>query len=342
MTLVRIVKDWEWAGLLRQTPGGSGIWDGIRFTLEPIEECDFLIMLNNRKRTATRVQCPRENVWAVIQEPYIRYLHDWIIEGHESFSKVFTHYLPYSDPKYVPSQPAIPWHVSRTFDQLVKEKISKKTRDISWILSKLTFLPGHKKRMAFLNSLKQNARFDIDVFGRGIRYVKDKWDGLAPYKYSLAIENSSGPHYWTEKVSDCFLTWTVPIYYGCTNLEEYFPEESFIRINIEEPEKSIEKIKEAINRNEWEKRIPALEEARNLVLYRYQFFPYVVEKIKSFASDNKEKVDILIPPYRSKRLIHQCKYVADRVSHGDFTSVFSTYLNKLKYINWERKNEHVM
>ncbi|MER3446053.1 MAG: hypothetical protein C4291_04100 [Candidatus Dadabacteria bacterium] len=77
-------------------------------------------------------------------------------------------------------------------------------------------------------------------------------------------------------------------------------------------------------------------------MYRYQLFPYIVEKIKLFASDNKEKTDILIPAYRSKRLIHQFKYVADRILHGDFADVFNTYFNKFKYINWERKNERVM
>ena len=136
MALVRIVKDWEWTGLLRQTPGGKGIWDGIQFTIEPIKECDYLIVLNNRKGAITTARCPKENVWAIMQEPYIKYLHDWIIEGHEPFSKMFTHYPPSRDPKYIPSQPAIPWHISRTFDQLVEEKIPGETRDISWILSK--------------------------------------------------------------------------------------------------------------------------------------------------------------------------------------------------------------
>jgi len=342
MTLVRIVKDWEWTGLLRQTPGGSGIWNGIQFTLDPVDECDFLIMLNNRKPTDTRVRCPRENVWAIMQEPYVKYLHDWMIEGHEPFSKVFTHYPPSTDPKYIPSQPAIPWHINRTFDELIDERIPDKIKAISWVTSKLTFLPGHRKKMAFLDFLRQNARFDIDVFGRGIRYIKDKWDGLAPYKYSLAIENSSGPDYWTEKVADCFLTWTVPIYYGCTNLEEYFPKESFIRIDIDQPEASLEKIEEIIRTDDWEKRIPAVERARNLVLYKYQIFPYLSELIHSQPYSKVEKTEILVPAYRSKRWIHHFNYVLQKISHGDFAGVFNTYFNKFKYINWERKNERVM
>jgi hypothetical protein len=342
MTLVRIVKDWEWAGLLRQTPGRKGIWDGIEFTIDQVEECDYLIVLNNRKASRTKAHCPKENVWAIMQEPYVKYLYDWIVEGHEHFSRVFTHHIPSNSPKYISSQPAIPWHINRTFDQLIEEKIPEKSKNISWVTSKLTFLPGHQKKMAFLDYLKRKSRFDMDVFGRGIRYVADKWDALAPYKYSIAVENSTGPDYWTEKVSDCFLTWTVPIYYGCTNLEDYFPKESFIRIDIDRPESSLDKIQEIIKNNDWEKRIPALNESRNLVLYKYQIFPYLSELIRSDASEKMESTDILIPAYGSKKLIHQLKYVADRISHGDFPGLFSTYLNKLKYINWEIKKERVM
>ena len=308
---MRIVKDWEWAGLLRQTPGGKGIWDGIQFTLDPVEECDYLIMLNNRKATKTEAYCPKGNVWAIMQEPYVKYLYDWLVEGHEFYSKVFTHYLPSDNPKYIPSQPAIPWHINRTYDELIEVKVPEKSKNISWITSKLTFLPGHQKKMAFLNFLKQNASFNIDVFGRGIRYVAVKWDGLAPYRYSIAIENSSGPDYWTEKVSDCFLAWTVPIYYGCANLEDYFPRESFIQIDIDRPEWSLERIGEIIRNDEWERRIPALKESRNLILYKYQIFPYLSELIGRYAPGNVEKTDILIPAYSSKRLIHQLKYMAE-------------------------------
>ena len=341
MTLVRIVKDWEWAGLLRQTPGGKGVWDDIQFTLDPVEACDYLIMLNNRKANKTKAHCPKENVWAIMQEPYVKYLYDWIVEGHESYSKVFTHCPPSNDQKYIPSQPAIPWHVTRTFDQLTHEKIPQKSKNISWILSKLTFLPGHRKKMALLNFLKQKSKYEIDLFGRGIRYIQDKWDGLAAYKYSIAIENTSGPDYWTEKIADCFLTWTVPIYWGCTNLENYFPKESFIRIDVEKHEESLKKIKEIIENDDWEKRIPALEVARNLVLHKYQIFPYLSELIHSQPYEKFEKIEIIIPGYRSKKWIHELKYMIHKISHGEFTDLQNTLSNKFKYINWKRKNERV-
>lgn len=41
-------------------------------------------------------------------------------------------------------------------------------------------------------------------------------------QYHLAIENCQSRFYYTEKLLDCFLTATVPIYWGCQNLGDYF------------------------------------------------------------------------------------------------------------------------
>lgn len=41
-------------------------------------------------------------------------------------------------------------------------------------------------------------------------------------QFNLAIENSQYDNYFTEKIIDCFLTKTIPIYWGCPNINEYF------------------------------------------------------------------------------------------------------------------------
>src|SRR5260221_5253795 len=113
--LVRIAADWDCSFILRQTPGGRGEWNGIRFTTEPVPECDYLIMFNNRRLAPLEVRCPREHVWCAMQEPYLPGLFDWMVEGHDSFARVFTHHVPSSNPKYVRSYPLLPWHVERTY-----------------------------------------------------------------------------------------------------------------------------------------------------------------------------------------------------------------------------------
>lgn len=41
-------------------------------------------------------------------------------------------------------------------------------------------------------------------------------------QYNICVENSKLENYFTEKIIDCFLTHTVPIYIGCSNIGEYF------------------------------------------------------------------------------------------------------------------------
>ena len=310
MTLVRIVKDWDWPDLLRQTPGQKGIWNGIRFTLDDVEECDYLVMLNNCMKTAIKVTCPPKNIWVLMQEPYEMGFSDWMVEGHDLFSKVLTHHIPVDNPKYVASHPAIPWHVNRTFDQLTSCSIPEKLKGLSWVIGDAMDLPGHLRRWSFLEAVRKAGLY-IDVFGKKIQYIEDKWDGLAPYRYSLAIENNSGPDMWTEKLADCFLTWTLPFYYGCTNLEDYFPKDSFIRIDITQPEASLEKIRAIMAEDAWEKHLPALEIARNLVLHNYQIFPHLSKLISALPDEGaKGKVKMTIPPYKrsAKAVLGRVEY----------------------------------
>lgn len=298
MTLIRIAKDWDWPNLLRQTSGGRGIWGGIRFTTDDVEECDLLVVLNNRMKHAVHARCPAERVWAVMQEPYAKGFTDWMDEGHEAFDRIYTSYLPTLDPKYIASQPALPWHVNRTFDELTTCVMPEKSRPLSWIVGNLHDLPGHIKRGVFLRAVQADKNLDMDLYGRAVHYIEDKWDGLANYRYSIAAENTSWPDYWTEKIADCFLAWTVPIYYGCANLEKYFPIDSFIRIDIEKPAEAIEAIKRVLREDDWERRLPALEEARRRVLYEYQIFPMLARLLKSEPTIEQIKIDRTVPAYQ--------------------------------------------
>ncbi|MFH1146362.1 MAG: glycosyltransferase family 10 [Pseudomonadota bacterium] len=319
MMLVRIAKDWSSPDLMRQTPGQGGIWDGIKFTTEPVQQCDLLLVLNNRLKAKVQVECRKENVWALMQEPYVRGFNDWMAEGHDSLFRVFTHHSPVPGGKYVTSHPAIPWHVNRSYDQLVFCNVPPKTRMISWIVGNASDLAGHRKRLSFLRFIQHNFS-GIDLLGRAVKYVDDKWDGLASYRYSLAVENSSSPDYWTEKVADCFLTWTVPFYYGCTNLEQYFPQDSFIRIDIDRPETSLALIKSMALTEDWERRLPALDEARRLVLNKYQMFPHIAGLIKSYWMEGTGRSLITVPAYKKskKTLLYRAAYKLNRRVKGLF------------------------
>ena len=48
------------------------------------------------------------------------------------------------------------------------------------------------------------------------------------YKFSIAFENTSGPEYLTEKIWDAFMAGSIPIYWGCPNVSDFFNTASFI------------------------------------------------------------------------------------------------------------------
>lgn len=295
---VTIVKDWAWPDLRRQTPHGDGAWDGIRFSMDSTEACDALIVLNNRLEESFSTTVKGKNVWALMQEPYVKGVTDWMAEKHDPFDKVFSHYVPPLDDKYIRTHPSIPWHVNLSYKELVDMPVVKKSRPLSWIVGNVKDLPGHIKRWNFLQKIQKDTSIDIDLFGKAVRFIKYKNEGLLPYRYSLAVENTCTDDYWTEKIADCMLTWTVPIYYGCPNLEDYFPPEAFIRIDIEKPEHALGRIREVLANDDWDARMQALSEARDLILHKYQFFPHVCAMINQYADEERCIRRVTIPAYR--------------------------------------------
>jgi hypothetical protein len=282
--LVRIAKNWTDPDLLRQTPGGTGQWDGIRFTLDPVERCDYLVVLNYVNEPAT-ADVPREHVWKLMQEPPLA-VYRAAHAQTEGFARVYTMTAPAGGEERdgtlrLPSPPALPWHVERSYDDLVAMTPPAKDRPVSAISSTLAALPGHRARLRFLSRLDVA---ELDRFGRGIRPLADKWDGLAPYRWSLAIENTVTPHYWSEKLADCFLAWTVPIYAGCPNLEEYFPAESFVRIDLDDPD-APRIVAETARREPTAEQREAVAEARRLVLEKWQLFPLLAGEIRRHEAD---------------------------------------------------------
>ncbi len=272
--LVRIVKNYAYPDLMRQTPGGSRVWDDIEFTTDPVDNCDYVIVLNHAVE-AIKVHCPPANVWALMQEPpneTYRYMH----RGNSSFQRIYTQDIALDTCRHIHTQPGLPWHVNRDFDFLTTAAPPEKSKPLSWVTGSGNAWKGHRVRMRFLEKIKD--RIPFDLYGRGFTPITDKWDGIAPYRYSIAFENFSNPHYWSEKIADCFLAWTMPIYFGCTRITDFFPAEAMIRIDPEDPH-VVERIREATESDAWIRNRDAIAHARELVLRKYQFFPLITREI---------------------------------------------------------------
>ena len=117
-----------------------------------------------------------------------------------------------------------PYHSSLYKDYDVNQTIKLYPKSIygkaSCITSTKSFLPGHSTRLDFVKNIKDK----VELYGRGIKEIPSKLDAMHNYAFSVAIENniSSDDYYFTEKLIECFVTGTIPIYYGCPNIDKFF------------------------------------------------------------------------------------------------------------------------
>ncbi len=95
-----------------------------------------------------------------------------------------------------------------------------KTRMTSLIASAKRDTEGHRLRHAIAGWARENAP-EVEVLGRGYVPFQAKAEGLAPYRYSVVIENMREANYFSEKLLDAVFCLSVPIYWGCPNLNRF-------------------------------------------------------------------------------------------------------------------------
>lgn len=96
----------------------------------------------------------------------------------------------------------------------------EKSRHMSLIASAKRDSEGHKLRHEMVEFVRQEA-IDCEIMGRGYTPFEAKADGLAPFRYSIVIENVRERNYFSEKLVDAVLCDTVPIYWGCPNITDF-------------------------------------------------------------------------------------------------------------------------
>lgn len=140
----------------------------------------------------------------------------------------------------------------------------------------------HATRFAFMQRV-QELMPELEVFGRGYKPMADKAEALDPFRYHICLENHLSAHHWTEKLSDAFLGHCLPFYAGAPDAADYFPEGSFVRISMDDPEGAVALLRQAIAEDWYSQRLPLIEEARRRVVEDYHLFA-VIEGIVTAAS----------------------------------------------------------
>jgi len=279
--------------MLRRFPAGVPDWGRCRFIFDPAaREYDWLVVYDDlppraKERFSIRdelLACPRAHTLVITSEPSTIKLYG------TGYLRQFGHVLTSQEPCVIRhpgaifSQPALLWFYGRghehgRYDQMVASPPENKTALISTVCSsKRQTHTLHSRRYDFVQELRALVP-ELEVFGHGVRPIADKAEALDRYRYHIAIENHVCQHHWTEKLSDSFLGLCLPFYHGCPNAADYFPEDSFISIDINDSAGAARQIREAIATDAYARRLPAIKEARRLVLERYGLFATVSQLV---------------------------------------------------------------
>ncbi len=292
---VKIVSRVPTEQWLHQLPHGVSRWGNCEFIFDQqAREYDWMVAYDdipelpgeNRQRAHEILACPQQHTLLVTTEPSsIKIYGD---DYTRQFGAVLTSQAAWAlpHPQRIYSQPALHWFYGlgsqqiTPFDDLLEPLSITKTKTLSMVFSAKSMRHTlHYRRAALMRELMDKLP-EMDVFGRLAPHaLDDKADCLRDYRYHIAIENFIGEHHWTEKLADTFLGLALPFYAGCPNASAYFPAQSFIPIDIRDAKGALYTIQKAIAENEYEKRLPALHEARRRVLFEYNFFAAVAREI---------------------------------------------------------------
>lgn len=226
----------------------------------------------------------------------------------KQFDTLITQHPKLHHPRNIQWHPCMNWHVGIdysqnfksifSFDQLESLPPMEKTCNISMITSALRMMPGHNRRMNFVEALKQRFGDKIDLYGRGIRPIDTKYEALKDYRFAICIENSSIPHYWTEKFADPILSYTVPIYFGCTNINDYFAPRCYISIDINNTEAALAQLQQILDNAEavYQEHLPYVKEARRKLMAEYCLFPTLMEKFALHLQQQNAPESVTLRP----------------------------------------------
>jgi Glycosyltransferase family 10 (fucosyltransferase) C-term len=274
-----------WAG---QCPGGFPRWERCEFIAD--QSCrnyDWFVALDDVPRTlpgnTEKLACPRSNTILVTSEPssVTRYGKAFAAQ----FGTVLTNQeewaLPH--PNAIRSQTGNIWFYGKSFEEIRQAEPPEKSAAISTVCSsKRQAHTMHARRYDFTQALKTELP-ELEIFGHGVRFIERKADALDPYRFHVIVENHIAPHHWTEKLADAFLGFTVPIYCGCPNVFDYFPAESVIPIDIGDFPGALATIRRVLaTPGEYERRLPAITEARRRVIHDYNL-PAMIHRIVTSA-----------------------------------------------------------
>lgn len=198
------------------------------------------------------------NIFIYVEPRTIYNVTNYLIENHNKYNTIFTfdddilQKCPNAK-KYIYGTTWIEQEYYNNIDILKKQyKISNLAGT-----KLINNSPGHQLRQVIHHNQNKFKNFPITFFRsfNQIPHITDygnnpflginnsstapnnKVELFEEFQFSIVIENSQQKNYFTEKIVDCLITQTIPIYWGCPNINEFFDTSGWIILettNIDE------------------------------------------------------------------------------------------------------------
>lgn len=194
-------------------------YDGITLVTDSMVNTDFAKSINSKHKIAWLLECREINPISYNTFKLWKDDYDFVLTHDSELLK------QYPDNTKLYSFGGT-WIKNNNYGMYNKSKVC------SMIYSHKNITEGHKLRHKVANLIESG----VDLFGNGtINPLIAKEEGLVDYQYSIIIENTRLENYFTEKLIDCLMVGTIPIYWGCPNISDYFDDSSILSFsNLDE------------------------------------------------------------------------------------------------------------
>lgn len=247
---------------------------GIELVSNFSEEIDWFVIINKPQDSGF---IPSKT-FLFQMEPHMRdhpeiWGADWASPSRDIFYRVFDHTSDFNP---------VEWHLNIPIKKIYTTGYLKLEDVPSMILSNKYYDPGHKLRVDFAEYLL-NQKFPIHIYGGNklcnrSNYLppNDKRNGLISEKYHIAVENHSYPYYATEKLYDGLIMNCLVFYWGCPNISDLIPKDSYVWLPLDESFEECKRIIETAMKEDWhEQRRESIRKARDIVL-KHTVFDYIL------------------------------------------------------------------
>tara|TARA_Y100001937_G_scaffold102035_1_gene140150 strand:- start:563 stop:1480 length:918 start_codon:yes stop_codon:yes gene_type:complete len=257
------------------TPKHDGVWENL-VIVEDIYDADWIIASEQVDPSISLDDIDQNKVILFEREP------PWI--RTPNWDRYTTPYkFRYSNGDFYR---VCEWSSKHTYSEMLNFKREKRTKKLCTIVSNKRMCMGHLKRLQFIKRFCNRYPGVMDVYGIGMDQEglgddfkefstfgdNEKFDWAKQYDYCLTLENDSGLGCASEKLSDVFMAYTVPIYWGSTNVDTYFSPKSFYKLDITQ-ENAEQELLDIISKPVESDLIDEISKSREKIMNVYSWLP---------------------------------------------------------------------